>query len=184
MKKNNEKRLPRKLKKAAKNMLNYYDGVYLWFPRNERRTKAMYKLFWTYHSKGHDYYDYGSFKSEKFQRTKKGDILYEVLHDMFWTESVNYKGMTLKDHKKAGEIFVYYYAGCVYPGGAWVPKEKPKTYCTKGKNFQTGECFLYVNEYSYKTLKFEKVFEQKITEEEWNDKGKYEELLKKYKTNI
>lgn len=170
-------RLPRKLKKAAHLCTTYYDGYMVALPIwrydrdvQRRHTKYMYRLcdrYWLYWDweNGYDTHGLGH---------KRGELIRECLSDIYHAK--RHYHITLKHHKKCGEIFTYCWMGVVYPNGAWVPKVKPKDEyyrCCypKGEKPESESYFVTRDEYSYEKLQRVRIEKFIITKEEFDDKN-------------
>ena len=170
-----KQRLPRKLKKAAHLCVSYYDGYMValpiwkyekWKPR--RHTKWMHRIcdrYWPY-------WDYiNGFESKGGHR--RGELIDGCLCYIYYAKRHYRKNA--KYHRLRGEIFTYCWQGVVFPGGAWVPKVKPKdTYhrcCFPGKDIPENEKYIVEHEeYSYKELRHVRVEKFYITKEEFDNK--------------
>lgn len=170
----NKQRIPRKLKKAIKQIVKYYDGCFFAPSKGQRVTKWMQKAMDIYN----DYY----FPEDNFKPTRKGDIIEDLIHYLYDLVNKQFKA-NAKWHKKNGEIFVYYKEGNVYPGGKWIPKIKPKDYYSIYTDWEMNNPTVCKEVYSYKECRHIRVAEYHITKEEYEnrDKMNIKELFNKYK---
>lgn len=171
-----KKRLPRKLKKAIKKIVHYYDGCFLAKCDSGRFTKYMRKAI-MYHDGYYERY----WGDKDFKETRRGKLIDELLPNVCRiTHCYPFWKPTAKWHKKNGHIFVYYKDGYNFPNGKWVPKERPKDMYHRTLRCKDRE--YYVQRESYDYLKGYQVVESyRITEEEWKDENiKTKELFKIY----
>lgn len=189
LQKKNKKRLPRKLKKAVRQCVGYYDGYYLIPPtyptchstkiRYKRRTKWIERACDRYDALQFDWWDG---KPPRLQ-TKRAKIIDEWLSHLYFV--LNYKlinkryaqprKISAKYHRLVGEIFVRFYKGVSYPNGAWVPKVQPAdTYyraCSLKEDIPDSEkWFVEHCVFSYKKLRHECAEKFFITKEEFDSK--------------
>ena len=183
-------RLPRKLKKAVKQCVGYYDGYYLVPPtypgsfdgrlHYKRRTKWIERACDRYDALEFDWWDG---KCPNFQ-SKRAKIIDEHLSHLYFVKNVSrsrnkrympQRKTSLKWHREHGEIFVYARNGVVYPKGAWIPKEKPKDMyfrcCSMREDIPVEEKYMVTHSvYSYQLLRRVDVEKFFITKEEFDDK--------------
>lgn len=172
-----KQRIQRKLKKAIKQIVNYYDGCYLALSKGQRVTKWMEKAMDIYN----DYYFHYYFPEDNFKPTRKGYIIEDLIHYLYDLTNKQFKA-NAKWHKKNGEIFVYYKEGNVYPGGKWIPKIKPKDYYSIYTDWQMNNPTVCKEVYSYKECRHIRIAEYHITKEEYENRDEIgaKELFNKY----
>lgn len=181
-------RLPRKLKKAVAQCVSYYDGFYLVPPsypglpiRYKRKTKWIERAVDRYDAMQFDWWD----GSEPHFQSKRGKMIDEWLADLYYGQEYKdvgrpnnkrympHRKTSLKWHREHGEIFVHCWAGVVFPGGAWVPKVKPKDTYYRACSWKDKNNPVYIvehNEYSYEKLQHVRIEKFYITKEEFDDK--------------
>lgn len=168
MAKNN--RIPRKLKKAIKKMVFYYDGCHLcWDYKQHRETRHMHKAFDIY------------LNVEEGQPSRRGKLIDNVIHGIYLRTCCQpYWKPTPKWYKKEGLIFVYYRDGHNFPGGKWIPKKRPDdTYHRSVKMKPKG---YYVQRETYDYFNgYQVVEEYEITEDEYISDVKTKELFLIYR---
>jgi hypothetical protein len=182
-------KISRKLKKALKQCIFYYDGFYLIFPGTKkhpvRRTKWMYRVIGRYDAIGMRPYmsDDGL---KKYPITNTSKLIDRCITHIYYSDNSSYnRKRRLKDYRKKGLIFVYARNGVVYPKGAWIPKERPKGHYYKTINCNTKECKVVHEIYDYKTRSYVCTEYVMISMDEFDDKNaKPKELFFNHKDTI
>jgi hypothetical protein len=176
-------RLPRKLKKAVKRCVSYYDGYYVSSPYKQRLKKGERFTKWMHRAL--DRYDQFYYcETEEHKETKRGSIIDRCIADCYASHSFPRWRATPKWHRLRGEIFVYSYKGVIYHKGAWVPKVQPRDLYLKAAHLKTNEFMIVHEVYSYKELKHVTIEKVIISAEEFKGKEKPLELFNKYKDRI
>ena len=195
LEKSKEPRVSRKLKKALKQCINYYDGFFLSFPcvegkflKRKRCTKWMSRIIDRYESIESRKY----MTQEEYEKagpiSKNALIIDRCISNIYYSKmSFNPKKTKRgywkpKYYKKRGLIFTYFYMGVVYSKGAYVPKVRPKEAYYKSANLNEKKYIVTHERYNYKTLRFERIEEVPILQEEFDSKElRAKDLFLKYK---
>lgn len=182
-------KISRKLKKALKQCIFYYDGFYLTFPGTKkhpvRKTKWMYRVIARYDAfESRPYMSEEELKKHPITNTSK--MIDCCITHIYYSDNSSYnRKRTLKDYRKEGLIFVYARNGVVYPKGAWIPKKRPNGHYYKTFNFKTNEYKVVHELYDYKTIGFVCIEYVKISKDEFDNKNaKPKELFFKHKDTI
>ena len=195
--KNKEPRVSRKLKKALKQCISYYDGFFLTYPcvegklyKRKRCTKWMSRVIDRYESLESRKY----MSQEEYDAagpiSKKALLIDRCISNIYYSKRNCRRQKTSKGYwkpkhyKKRGLIFKYCYMGVVYPNGAYVPKVRPKDVYHRAGILNENKFIVTHERYNYITLRFDKIEEVPITQEEFKSKEiTAKQLFMKYEIN-
>lgn len=170
----NKPKISRKLKKALKQCIRYYDGFFLCIPIDTRRkirnTKWMHRVIDRYDAIASRPYIEED-ELSKTPITKNSAIIDRCISHIYYKEPKKKKKRpTLKEWRRRGYIFTYSRNNVVYPNGAWIPKERPQNQFYKTANLNT-KTFSVVHEaYDYKTRSHKVIERVPISKEEFDNK--------------
>ena len=178
--KKDKPKVSRKLKKALKQCIFYYDGFYLCLPSNYNK-KTIRHTKWMHRVIGR--YDpicmracMSEEEREKHPITKNSKIIDRCISNIYYAPDKKKKRPTLKEWRLRGFIFTYSRNNIVYPKGAWIPKERPKEHYYKTANLNTKAYSVVHEVYDYKTRSHIVIERVPISQEEFADR----ELKAKY----